>query len=87
MMRRFYPTKIFPEFCAPSFKKWRAGMREPDSRNGHLASGSCEKKPMGEKTYLVVQGAVKICRPKSAGHFLRPMGSPEFREGTPANPR
>jgi hypothetical protein len=39
----------------------------------------------GAKHLFVVQGTAKICRPKSAGHFLGKIGSPEFREGTSGN--
>jgi hypothetical protein len=42
--------------------------------------GSCEKIKYGDKiTLLVVQGTVKIFRSKSAGDFISPMGSPDFR--------
>jgi hypothetical protein len=49
-----------------------------------LKKGRCEKIQIKKATAsVVVQGAGKICLPKSAGHLLPPMGSPEFAKERP----
>jgi hypothetical protein len=65
-------------------RKLATNFRNPP--NPSLPKGSCEKIQIEKATAcLVVQGAAKIYLPKSAGHSLGKMGSPEFRQGTWAN--
>jgi hypothetical protein len=72
-------------FCL-ALQDFTAGEIFPPTLTLPLGEGSREKIQI-EKAIacLVVQGAEKIYLPKSAGHSLGKMGSPDFRPGTWAN--